>query len=230
MHINADFSRPASVTPDSHRWVASPQGGVARLMLDRIGGERARATSLVRYEEGSRFPTHAHPGGEEILVLDGVFSDAEQSYPAGWYIRNPPGSQHQPFSKGGATIFVKLWQMRDDEAAHVRIDTRDPANWRSHGNRQCCDLFSDGHEHTRIERLEAGQRLMLDATGGAEILVLQGELSEGAKRFRRSSWLRTPAAAWPELMAAEATTVFVKTGHLPTPEQIAQFEQDLRTP
>lgn len=229
MRIHADFTRAVAVTPDSHQWVPSPQPGVARVMLDRIGHERARATSLVRYDAHSRFPAHAHPGGEEILVLDGVFSDAEQAYPAGWYIRNPPNSAHQPFSDGGARLFVKLWQMRADEFAPVRVDTRNPANWRNQGDQLRCDLFDDGHECTRIERLGAGQSLTLDATGGVELLVLQGALSNGHLRLPLGSWLRAPADAWPGLVATERTTVFVKTGHLPTPEQIDQFERGLQT-
>ena len=98
MILHADFSRRATVPAQAHHWVPSPQPGELRMMLDRLGGEHARATSLVRYAPGSVFPPHGHPGGEEILVLDGTFSDASGSYGAGWYLRNPPGSAHQPAS------------------------------------------------------------------------------------------------------------------------------------
>ena len=108
MLINADFSQPAIVTPSDYQWVESPQQGVQRVMLDRVGAEQARATSVVRYAPDSFFPRHQHPGGEEILVLSGTFSDELGHYPAGWYLRNPPGSNHQPFSVEGAVIFVKL--------------------------------------------------------------------------------------------------------------------------
>lgn len=67
MRLNADFSRRAIVTPEQYQWVASPQSGVERVMLDRVGEEKARATSIVRYAPGSWFPQHPHPGGEEIL-------------------------------------------------------------------------------------------------------------------------------------------------------------------
>jgi anti-sigma factor ChrR (cupin superfamily) len=43
--------------------------GVERRMLDRIGDEVARATSIVRYASESRFSPHVHDGGEEFLVL-----------------------------------------------------------------------------------------------------------------------------------------------------------------
>src|SRR3546814_4407076 len=97
MFINADFSLRAVVASHQYQWVASPQAGVERVMLDRLGGEQARATSIVRYAPSSRFPRHQHPGGEEILVLSGTFSEGNNHYPAGWYMRNPPGSSHQPF-------------------------------------------------------------------------------------------------------------------------------------
>lgn len=129
MQINADLSLPAIITPDAWRWVPSPQPGVERVMLDRSGGEVARATSIVRYAPRSVFPRHQHPGGEEILVLSGTFSDETQDAPAGWYLRNPPGSSHQPSSAEGAVIFVKLWQMRPSQSSAVRVNTQDPAHW-----------------------------------------------------------------------------------------------------
>src|SRR5918993_663748 len=91
-------------------WAPSPMAGVERRMLDRVGGEVARATSIVRYAPGSRFSAHAHGGGEEFLVLEGVFSDEHGDFPTGSYVRNPPTSRHTPGSESGCTLFVKLWQ------------------------------------------------------------------------------------------------------------------------
>lgn len=160
MLVNADFAHPAIVAPHQYRWTSSPQGGVERVMLDRVGAERARATSIVRYASGSRFPRHLHPGGEEILVLSGTFSDENGDYPAGWYLRNPPGSSHQPFSAEGAVIFVKLWQMRSDEDRRVRIDTRDPKAWRHCDGREVRALFADEIESVCLQRVPAGERLL----------------------------------------------------------------------
>lgn len=94
MLINANFARRVSVASSDYQWVSSPQGGVERVMLDRVGDEVARATSVVRYAPNSSFPFHMHAQGEEILVLSGTFSDESGHYPAGWYLRNPPGSGH----------------------------------------------------------------------------------------------------------------------------------------
>ena len=96
MLINADFSQRVVVRPDDIEWVPSPMPGVERKMLDRIGEEVARATSIVRYAPNSYFSAHSHGGGEEFLVLEGVFSDEHADYPVGTYVRNPIGSSHTP--------------------------------------------------------------------------------------------------------------------------------------
>src|ERR1700678_127815 len=114
MKLNADFNARAAVHAAKQPWVSSPTPGVERRMLFRIGDEKARATSIVRYAKGSHFPAHSHPGGEEILVLDGVFQDESGDYPAGSYMRNPPGSGHRPGSEQGCVSFVKLLQFRPE--------------------------------------------------------------------------------------------------------------------
>src|SRR5215475_11914183 len=123
MDLNSDFAARAAVHTAQLKWTPSPIPGVDRRMLDRIGEEVARATSIVRYASRSRFSPHTHDGGEEFLVLDGVFHDEHGNYPAGTYVRNPPGSSHSPRTAPGCTIFVKLRQMREDETRRVVIDT-----------------------------------------------------------------------------------------------------------
>ncbi|MFP4138378.1 MAG: cupin domain-containing protein [Halomonas sp.] len=216
MRINADFTRRAVVTPEQHEWVASPQGGVERVMLDRVGAEKARATSLVRYARGSHFPPHEHPGGEEILVLSGTFSDDSGDFPAGWYVRNPPGSAHRPESKPGATLFVKLWQMPPEEERQVRVDTNDPAAWRHEGEgREVCPLYASAAERVCLARLAAGQALPLEATLGAELLVLAGELDLDGDTLAQGSWLRLPPGDTPILVAGGAgATCYLKRDHL----------------
>jgi anti-sigma factor ChrR (cupin superfamily) len=61
--INADFTQRVVIPTDDMPWIPSPQAGVERRMLDRIGGEVARATSLVRYAAASTFPPHGHALG-----------------------------------------------------------------------------------------------------------------------------------------------------------------------
>jgi|SRR4051794_7629739 len=107
MNLNADFTKRTVVHAATLDWKASPMPGVDRRMLDRIGDEVARATTIVRYAPQSRFSPHVHGGGEEFFVLEGVFQDEQGDFPAGSYVRNPPQSHHTPGSKPGCTIFVK---------------------------------------------------------------------------------------------------------------------------
>lgn len=216
MQINSDFSLQAITTPDDYDWIASPQPGVERVMLDRIGNEQARATSLVRYAPGSAFPEHSHPGGEEILVLSGVFTENGVDYPAGWYLRSPDSSSHQPSSYDGATLFVKLRQMSVAEREAVRLNTNDMNNWHDLAQRKTCLLFTGTHEAVVLLMLQADERVFCaPLAGGAEILVLKGGLCMPEGQFREGSWLRFPPGEAPALTAALfGTLIYLKTGHL----------------
>lgn len=91
---------------DTHRssWRPGLVNGLEVMPLHAYGSEHV---ALVRWAPGTVFQPHAHYGGEEILVLDGVFQDEHGSYPAGSWLRNPPGSVHRPWSEAGCTIWVK---------------------------------------------------------------------------------------------------------------------------
>lgn len=216
MRVNADFSRSVIVAPHQYRWVASPQSGVERVMLDRLGEETGRATSIVRYAPASNFPRHLHPGGEEILVLSGTFSEGGEHYPAGWYLRNPPGSSHQPSSDNGTIIFVKLWQMPPEENGHVRIDTRNPGSWHRRGSREVCPLFSSDLEQVCLQRLPPDEAVFAEPVDSAELLVLSGSVVvAGQRHCERGGWIRLPAGEYPEFVAgAQGATFYLKTGHL----------------
>lgn len=215
MRIHADFSRAAVVAPQQHEWVPSPQAGVERVMLDRVGAERARATSLVRYAPDSVFPPHGHPGGEEILVLSGTFSDGDGNYPAGWYLRNPPGSSHQPFSVEGATIFVKLWQMSASQQQRVRINTADVAQWQGAPGFAECPLYTDAYEQVCLQRVAPDATLPIRTAQGAELLVLEGSVGVDGQSLGPRSWVRLPPGSNVHICAmAQGATVYIKTGHL----------------
>jgi anti-sigma factor ChrR (cupin superfamily) len=116
MKINANFKAFASAHFDATKYLASPSLGVNRFMLDRVGNEMARATTIVEYQPNSHFPQHSHVGGEEYLVLSGTFHDEHGTYPVGTYVRNPIGSQHAPWVQDdGCVILVKLLQMAENE-------------------------------------------------------------------------------------------------------------------
>ncbi|MGC2600490.1 MAG: cupin domain-containing protein [Rhodomicrobium sp.] len=225
MELNADFYQRAAVHAARVPWKPSPVPGVERRMLDRLGDEVARATTIVRFAPGSRFPAHVHKGGEEILVLSGVFQDEFGDFPAGSYIRNPPQSQHTPASAPGCTILVKLWQFDPADRTHVRIDTNKmpfiPAPGRP--GVETMPLFRDACEDVRIERWAAGCTFPIDAAGGMEILVLEGSFSEAGEVFQPLSWLRLPKTARTEVRTSgDGARVWVKQGHLAVTPSSAQ--------
>ncbi|MEI7709984.1 MAG: cupin domain-containing protein [Rhodospirillales bacterium] len=217
MQLNADFDRRAAVHAATLDWVASPMAGVHRRMLDRVGGEVARATSIVRYAPGSHFSPHIHEGGEEFLVLEGVFQDEHGDYPAGTYIRNPPTSRHTPGSASGCTILVKLWQFDPADRTQIAIDTKtgrfSPAEDRA--GVQVLPLFRDAIENVRLERWAPNATVAFGTPGGLEVLVLDGGFAESGESFSQMSWLRLPAeAALSAEVGSEGCLVWVKTGHL----------------
>jgi anti-sigma factor ChrR (cupin superfamily) len=217
MHLNADFSRRAVVHAGTLDWVASPMAGVHRRMLDRIGDEVARATSIVRYAPASHFSPHVHDGGEEFLVLDGVFQDEYGDYPTGSYVRNPPTSRHTPGSPAGCTIFVKLWQFDLADRTQVRIGTESrsfvPAVVRP--SVSILPLFQDSVEQVRLEQWAPGAAVDIAAPGGLELLVLAGSFTEQGEQFVEHSWLRLPSGApFAGVTGPVGCCVWVKSGHL----------------
>jgi anti-sigma factor ChrR (cupin superfamily) len=217
MELNADFSRRVVVHAARLPWSPSPVIGVERRMLDRIGDEVARATSIVRYARQSRFSAHTHGGGEEFLVLEGVFQDEHGDYLAGSYVRNPPTSSHTPGSEPGCVIFVKLWQFEPDDRRRVRIDT-DTLPFLPAADRtgvEFMPLFRNAREDVRLERWAPNAHIELTAHGGIEILVLDGGFTDDAEDFTVQSWLRLPPAATLRAGAgAKGCKLWVKSGHL----------------
>lgn len=217
MELNADFSKRVVMHGDALDWQASPLPGVARRMLDRIGDEVARATTIVRYDPGSRFSPHTHTGGEEFLVLDGEFQDEHGDFPAGSYIRNPPRSSHTPGSERGCTILVKLWQFDLNDRTSVRIDTNaiGPTADANRAAVSVIPLFVDQRETVRIEIWEPDAEAIIDADGGAEIFVLEGALEENGDKLRRHSWLRVPIGEnLSPRSGPQGARLWIKSGHL----------------
>lgn len=217
MEINADFSQRVVVHYDDMQWAASPIAGIRRKMYDRIGDEVARATTLVEYAPGSQFPPHTHTGGEEFIVLQGVFQDEHGDFPAGSYVRNPPQSSHMPGSESGCLIFVKLWQFDLNDHEHLRLNmnslTPEPSS--DHKGVSIIPLYSDDREQVRFELWEPGANVSLFAPLGAELLVLGGSFVEGEDHFQYLSWLRSPLGSSINAVAGyDGARVWIKTGHL----------------
>lgn len=219
MELNANFDERAAVHSEREPWVASPMKGVDRRMLDRIGDEVARATSIVRYAPGSAFSAHTHTGGEEFLVLDGVFQDEHGDFPVGTYVRNPPTSSHTPRSEPGTTIFVKLWQFDMADRRQVTIDTTAQTPRPVREGVAEITLFEDARERVRIEIWEKGATVTETGHDGFEALVVEGSFTEGGEHFTANSWLRLPPNAPLEAVAGpDGARLWVKSGHLAEPQ------------
>ena len=219
MKLHADFSQRVVLAGDDLPWVESPMPGVQRRLLERDGGEVARATSIVRYAPNSHFSAHTHGGGEEFFVLDGVFSDEAGDYPAGTYIRNPVGSTHTPSSKDGCTILVKLWQMQPDDQQRVAIDTTQTP-WMPGlvKGLQVMPLHTYSTENVALVKWAPGTQFQPHSHwGGEEIFVLEGVFEDEFGSYPQGTWLRSPHGSRHTPFSRSGCLIYVKTGHLAAP-------------
>lgn len=214
MELNADFSQPVLIHSEQVDWLASPMPGVDRRMLDRIGDEVARATTIVRYAPGSSFSAHTHTGGEEFIVLDGVFQDEHGDYPAGTYVRNPPTTSHTPGSAPGCTIFVKLWQFDMQDRTQFRKDMVAELGPPKQGHASTI-LHQDPRETVSFHALDPGATLTLSDPGGIELLMIEGSAAHANDNLTKGSWLRLPDGQGLNAVAgSDGARIWVKTGHL----------------
>ncbi|MEP2737216.1 MAG: cupin domain-containing protein [Erythrobacter sp.] len=217
MKINADFDAPIALRTEQIEWQASPMKGVHRRMLDRIGEEVARATSLVRYAPGSHFADHTHSGGEEFIVLEGTFQDEHGDYPAGTYVRNPIGTHHVPRSDDGCVIFVKLWQFDAEDQSQFSIDLNtlpleqvEGCAGIAHGM-----LSERNNELVVLEEWDPNILRSFGDDGGAELLILDGSVLWQGEHYGRNDWIRLPGGKEFTLSAAaNGARVWIKTRHL----------------
>ncbi len=229
MKIAADFSKREIVHSSTLPWVASPMVGVDRRALDRVGGEVARATSIVRYAPGSAFSPHVHTGGEEFIVLDGVFQDEHGDFPVGSYIRNPPESSHTPSSEAGCVIMVKLWQFQPEDRTHVRLqmNAMGKVAMPEHTGIEITPLYKDDIEEVSLLHFYTDASLDISPLGGAELFVLEGDIREHQDQLTKHSWARLPINESISIKAGNnGAKIWLKTGHLTDVEnQIARVQQ-----
>lgn len=215
--LNIDFSQRCVVDSITLPWQTSPSPCVHRRLLERDGGEVARATSIVRYEAGAKFDAHVHGWGEEILVLDGTLSDEAGDYGPGTYLKNPPGSSHAPFSQGGCTLFVKLRHLDLADTQRVVVDTRHAPWFRGMvEGLKVLPLAEFGTQHTAMVRWAPGTFFNPHRHfGGEEIFVVEGVFSDEHGNYSKGSWIRSPHLSQHQPFSREGCLILVKTGHLP---------------
>ena len=215
--LRGDMARREVVATRDLDWTPSPSGTVWRRRLHRVGpAEAGQVTSIVRYEPEASFPAHDHPEGEEILVLEGVFSDEHGDWPAGTYLLNPEGFRHAPFSREGCTLFVKLRQAPGEARRHVALQT-EGLQWQP-GKRpgvetKALHAQSEFADETRLERWAASAALdEIQYPGGAELFVLDGAFRDDDGAYESGTWLRLPPGSAHRPATDEGCTVYVKTG------------------
>jgi len=214
--LNMDFSKVVTVLASERAWLTSPADGVSRVHLEREAEESGHTTSFVRFAPDSLFPEHTHPQGEELYVLNGVFSDENGDYPAGTYIRNPPGSKHRPFTREGCELFVKLEQFHEADTAQVVIRSEDQQWQPGIGNLRVCPLHSFEGENTALVLWPDKEVFQLHTHwGGEEIVVINGRFIDEYGEYPAGSWLRNPHMSKHYPRVEEDTLILVKVGHLP---------------
>lgn len=213
--INMDFDQRIAISTNDCCWVITQKPGVWRKKLERESAEKGHATSIVRYDPGTSFKPHSHPLGEEILVLEGVFSDEYGNYKKGCYIRNPPNSSHAPFSTEGCVLFVKLNQFLPTDAAKICVDTSHAKWLAGQGNLQVMPLYEFSGEFAALVKWPAGERFHAHTHyGGEEIYVVSGEFNDEHGSYPAGTWLRNPHMSKHNPFVKEETIILVKVGHL----------------
>ncbi len=194
--LNSDMSEPVVVHTANMPWQDSPGARVKRKRLHLVGEpESGQVTSLVTYLPQAKFPTHAHPEGEEILVLEGVFSDESGDYPAGTHLLNPEGFAHAPFSTPGCLLFVKLRQYPGRQHQQQK-------------DRRGC-LFSNGKETTHL--LDIEEERTFACPDGAEVLVITGGCRANDHNLTPHDWARWPAGTTLKIIPdAGPATIYLK--------------------
>ncbi len=216
LQLNTDVTQRCVVNSHALPWIDSPSPLVKRRLLEREGGEVARATSVVRYGAGARFDSHTHELGEEILVLEGTLSDESGDYCPGTYLKNPPGSAHAPFSKDGCTLFVKLRYLDPQDRTRVVVPTR-TTDWRQGlvKGLSVMPLWEFGTTHTALVRWAPGTYFNPHRHfGGEEIFVVEGVFSDEHGHYPEGSWIRSPHLSQHQPFSKEGCLILVKTGHL----------------
>lgn len=214
-NYNLDFSVNLNINTSNIDWIESPSKMVLRKPLEREAAESGHVTSVVKYLAGASFSAHSHPLGEEIFVLEGVFSDENGDYPAGSYLRNPPGSSHSPFSKDGCLLFVKLNQFSKSDQEPVCIDTNKTAWRQGHGNLEVMPLHTFETSSTALVKWPKNEKFLPHKHfGGEEILVLKGTFKDEHGEHPKGTWIRSAHLSEHHPFVDEETIILVKTGHL----------------
>jgi len=206
-------------------WISIAQAGVERKLIERDGGEVARATTVVRFAPGGCFPEHTHTGGEEFVVLSGSWNDCWGKQPALTYVRNYIGSKHSPqIGDEGVVIMVKLRQMSNQhcEPEHMQVDFSEQAPWpvAKDGVAELL-LYASPHERVLAQHWASGvTAASLVPANGQEVFVVDGSFEDELGEHDRWAWARYAETGKRLMWTAgpQGCLLWIKQGHLHSPE------------
>lgn len=195
--IRANLLTRVSVLPTSLTWYPVNFPGISFGCFESDPEVQEHpVTMLTRFDPGGYFPLHGHPGGEEILVLEGNFTDETGIHPPGTYMLNPEGFVHRPYSEEGCLTFVKLRQHGGKTRQQIRTNIFDNP-WQSGVIPQIQTQLLYEQEGFRekvwIERWLPNTRVSdVVETEVKEIFVIDGTWSDELGSYSKGSWLRYP--------------------------------------
>jgi len=216
--LNQNFNKKVVIEAINAETMNSPCDGVTRKLLERNNfSEYAISTSLVQFKPNASFDEHTHDYGEELLVLEGTFSDEHGNYPAGTYIRNPHGTTHSPFSKNGCKLLVKLRQFNKNDIKKVIINTN-KQKWLPGlvDGLMVMPLHNFKFENTALVKWSPDTTFNFHQHyGGEEIFVLSGTFYDEHGIYPKHTWIRNPhMSKHKPFTKNDGALIFVKTGHL----------------
>ncbi|MGA8864655.1 MAG: cupin domain-containing protein [Gallionella sp.] len=227
MQINSDISSRVAIQQAGLPWTDSAIAGIQHRWLEAGIDEAARATAIVQCAPGSTMENCARELGDEIMVLDGVLTDAYGNYGKGTYIKHPPASAHACASASGCLLFVKRHHLEPDDDQRIVVDTATMPWYQGLvDGLTVMPLAEVGTRHTALVRWAAGTRFNPHRHyGGEEIYVLDGVFEDEYGRYPAGTWVRSPHLSAHCPFSIEGCTIFVKVGHLRQDEIAASGAQ-----
>ena len=210
-NYNIDLTKRVIIHTAKETFINSSIDGINNIILEKEGTISGRTTAIVEYKSGKKPQHQTRSSGEEIFVLEGIFSDENGNYSAGTYIRNPSGYLSTPFSKNGCKLFIKSNQMNANDSERVVIDSN-TKNWNpGYGELKVNSLT----ENAALVKWPKGAHFLNHSHfGGEEIFVLSGEFIDEHGRYPKGTWIRSPHLSTHDPYVEEETIILVKTGHL----------------
>lgn len=212
--LRCDFSLREVVDTTTLPAPVSGVANVGRRMIECGATPLRRTTSITHYAPGEEMPSPPSAGGEELLVLQGEFSDEKVHYSAGMYLRNVASVRRRTTS--GCVLFEKVGHLGEDDRAPLMIDTRSSV-WQPgmYEGLQNLLLAAVGTERTVLVRWAAGTQIPPHTHATVEeTLVIEGELQDEFGAYPAGTWFRVPQGSTHAPRSRHGALILIKVGHV----------------